>query len=160
EAEAALARIFGVIDEREAIVDRADAKPLAVSAGRIEFTDVSFGYRAGENAALRGVNFTVAPGETVALVGPSGAGKSTIFNLLPRLYDVTAGAVLIDGQDVRDVTLASLRGAISLVAQEAVLFNDTVRANIALGHAGASAAEIEEAARNAAAHDFIMALPR
>jgi subfamily B ATP-binding cassette protein MsbA len=105
------------------------------------------------------VSFSGAPGETVALVGPSGAGKSTIFNLLPRLYDVSSGDVRIDGRDVRDVTLASLRGAISLVAQEAVLFNDTVRANIALGREGASTAEIEQAARDAAAHDFIAALP-
>src|SRR5690606_13926270 len=101
----------------------------------------------------------VEAGETIALVGPSGAGKTTIFNLLPRLYDVTGGAVRVDGQNVRDVTLASLRDSISLVAQEAALFNDTVAANIALGRAGATRAEIEQAARNAAAHDFIAALP-
>jgi subfamily B ATP-binding cassette protein MsbA len=105
------------------------------------------------------VSFTVAPGETVAFVGPSGAGKSTIFNLLPRLYDATSGHVRIDGQDVRDVQVASVREAISLVAQEAALFNDTIRANIALGRPGATHAEIEEAARNAAAHDFIAELP-
>jgi subfamily B ATP-binding cassette protein MsbA len=157
EARAALARIFGLIDEPEHITDKPDAKPLAIAAGRIAFENVSFAY--GDAPALHDASFAVSAGETVALVGPSGAGKSTIFNLLPRLYDVTAGAVRIDGQDVRDVTIASLRGAISLVAQEAALFNDTIAANIALGRAGATQEEIEEAARNAAAHDFIMALP-
>ncbi|MFT3729632.1 MAG: ABC transporter ATP-binding protein [Terricaulis sp.] len=157
EARAALERIFGLIDEPTTINDKPNAKPLAVSKGEVSFENVGFSY--ADAPALADVSFTVAPGETIALVGPSGAGKSTIFNLLPRLYDATAGAVRIDGQDLRDVTLASLRSAISLVAQEASLFNDTVRANIALGRQGASSAEIEEAARNAAAHDFISALP-
>lgn len=157
EALAALTRIFGLLDEPSSVKDRPNAKPLAVREGQIAFENVSFSY--GEGAALEDVSFTVAPGETVALVGPSGAGKSTIFNLLPRLYDATGGAVRIDGQDVRDVTLASLRGAMALVSQEAALFNDTVAANIALGRAGASRAEIEAAARAAAAHDFITALP-
>jgi subfamily B ATP-binding cassette protein MsbA len=157
EALAAVARMFTLIDEPEAITDRPNAKPIKVTAGRIEFDNVGFSY--AETPAIENVNLTVAPGETIALVGPSGAGKSTIFNLLPRLYDVTAGAVRIDGQDVRDVTVVSLRSAISLVAQESALFNDTIRANIGLGRAGATDAEIEEAARNAAAHDFILALP-
>jgi ABC-type multidrug transport system fused ATPase/permease subunit len=139
------------------ILDKPGAPPLAVSEGRVSFEDVGFTY--GDAPALKGVSFTVSPGETVAFVGPSGAGKSTIFNLLPRLYDATAGAVRIDGQDVRDVQAASVRAAIALVAQEAALFNDTIRANIALGRPGATHAEIEEAARNAAAHDFIVALP-
>jgi subfamily B ATP-binding cassette protein MsbA len=119
---------------------------------------VAFSY--GEDATLEGVSFTVEPGETVAFVGPSGAGKSTIFNLLPRLYDVTGGAVRIDGQDVRDVTVQSLRSSIALVSQEAALFNESVGANIALGRAGATQAQIEQAARAAAAHDFIVALPQ
>jgi subfamily B ATP-binding cassette protein MsbA len=157
EALAALARIFGLLDEPSAILDRAGAKPLAAAKGRIEFDNVSFSY--GDGAALENVSFTVEPGETVALVGPSGAGKSTIFNLLPRLYDVRGGAVRIDGQDVRDVTVASLRAAIALVSQEAALYNDTIAVNIGLGRAGAAQAEIEDAARAAAAHDFIMALP-
>ncbi|HVV33338.1 MAG TPA: ABC transporter ATP-binding protein [Vitreimonas sp.] len=157
EARAALERIFGLIDEPNTINDKPDAKPLAVSKGEVSFDHVGFAY--ADAPALSDVSFTVAPGETIALVGPSGAGKSTIFNLLPRLYDATAGSVRIDGQDVRDVTIASLRASISLVAQEASLFNDTVRANIALGRAGATHAEIEEAARHAAAHDFITALP-
>jgi subfamily B ATP-binding cassette protein MsbA len=157
EAMAALARVFTLLDEPTVIKDKPNAQPIAIKSGRIAFENVSFSY--GEGAALEGVNFSVEPGETVALVGPSGAGKSTIFNLLPRLYDVSAGAVRIDGQDVRDVSVASLRAGISLVAQDAVLFNDTIRANIALGRPGASHAEIEAAARAAAAHDFIAALP-
>lgn len=158
EALAALKRIFTLIDEQETINDKSGAKPLHVAAGRIEFSSVAFSY-GGDAPAVQDVSFTVEPGETVALVGPSGSGKSTIFNLLPRLYDVTQGAVRVDGQDVRDVQVVSLRNAISLVAQEAALFNDTIRNNIALGRAGATHAEIEEAARNAAAHDFITALP-
>ncbi len=157
EAGAALARIFGLLDEPVSINDKPNAKALTVSNGRVEFQHVGFAY--ADTPAIEDVTFAVEPGETVALVGPSGAGKSTIFNLLPRLYDVTAGSVRIDGQDVRDVTVASLRNSISLVAQEAALFNDTVRANIALGRAGATHAEIEAAARAAAAHDFITALP-
>ncbi|MEZ5973073.1 MAG: ABC transporter ATP-binding protein [Hyphomonadaceae bacterium] len=157
EAKAALARIFGLIDEPISITDKPNAKTLETKSGRVEFDHVSFSY--GDAPALNDVSFAVEPGETVAFVGPSGAGKSTIFNLLPRLYDVTQGAVRVDGQDVRDVTLVSLRNAISLVAQEAALFNDTIRNNIALGRAGATHAEIEDAARNAAAHDFIAALP-
>ncbi|HRP12559.1 MAG TPA: ABC transporter ATP-binding protein, partial [Terricaulis sp.] len=158
EALAALGRIFGLLDEPASVKDAPGAKPLAAKQGAISFENVGFSY--GEGAALENVSFSAAPGETLALVGPSGAGKSTIFNLLPRLYDPTAGAVRIDGQDVRDATLASVRGAIALVSQEAALFNDTIRANIALGRAGASHAEIEDAARAAAAHDFIMALPQ
>ncbi|MGD9816473.1 MAG: ABC transporter ATP-binding protein [Hyphomonadaceae bacterium] len=158
EALGALSRIFGLIDEPVTITDKPGAKPLAVSEGRISFENVDFSY--GEAPALSDVTFSVAPGETVALVGPSGAGKSTVFNLLPRLYEARDGAVRIDGQDVRDVTIASLRAAIALVPQETALFNDTIRANIALGREGASDADIEAAARAAAAHDFILALPQ
>lgn len=158
EALAALTRIFGLLDEPSSVKDAPGAKPLAVSAGRVAFENVAFSY--GDGTALEGVSFAVEPGQTVALVGASGAGKSTIFNLLPRLYDPTAGVVKIDGQDVRTATLTSVRGAIALVSQEAALFNDTIRANIALGRAGASHAEIEEAARAAAAHEFISALPQ
>ncbi|HVY84271.1 MAG TPA: ABC transporter ATP-binding protein [Caulobacterales bacterium] len=158
EALAALTRIFSLIDEPAQIVDRPHAKAIAITQGRIEFDDVWFSY--GEASALEQVSFIVQPGETVALVGPSGAGKSTVFNLLPRLYDVTGGAVRIDGVDVRDATLASLRNSMALVAQEAALLNDTIRANIALGRPGASEVDIVEAARAAAAHDFIISLPK
>ena len=157
EAKAALTRIFGLLDEPIDIIDKPGAKALEARAGRVEFEHVSFSY--GDAPALEDISLVVEPGETVAFVGPSGAGKSTIFNLLPRLYDVTAGRVCVDGQDVRDVTIASLRNSMSLVAQEAALFNDTIRNNIALGRAGASHAEIEQAARDAAAHEFITALP-
>ncbi len=157
EAKAALQRNFALLDEPAMIVDIAGAKPLIVTKGRVAFEGVSFTY--AEAPAIENVSFTVEPGETVALVGPSGAGKSTIFNLLPRLYDPTTGTVRIDGQDVRESTLASVRGAIALVSQEAALFNDSVRTNIALGRPGATHAEIEAAAKAAAAHDFIMALP-
>jgi subfamily B ATP-binding cassette protein MsbA len=157
EALAALGRVFALLDEEPRVVNRPGAAKLVVERGRISFANVAFSY--GEGAALHDVSFVVEPGETVALVGPSGAGKSTIFNLIPRLYDVTAGAVEIDGQDVRDVTLESLRDSIAFVGQEAVLFNDTVRANIALGRAAATDAEIVEAAVAAAADDFIRALP-
>jgi subfamily B ATP-binding cassette protein MsbA len=119
---------------------------------------VSFAYRQ-KTTALREVTIDVPAGKTVALVGPSGAGKSTVLNLIPRFYDVDAGRVLVDGQDVREVTLASLRGAIGLVSQETNLFDDTIRANIAYGRAGASQAEIEGAAKSAAAHEFILGLP-
>jgi subfamily B ATP-binding cassette protein MsbA len=157
EAMAALGRVFALLDEPIVIKDKPSARPLRVTQAGVSFENVVFSY--GEGAALNNVSFDVARGETVALVGPSGAGKSTLFNLLARLYDVNAGAVRIDGQDVREVTLSSLRGAIALVAQEAALFNDTVRANIALGRIGATHADIEQAARAAAAHDFIAALP-
>lgn len=158
EAGAALTRVFGLIDEPTTINDKPGAKPIKVSHGAVSFENVAFSY--GDAPAISDITFTVEPGETVALVGPSGSGKSTIFNLLPRLYDVTAGSVQIDGQDVRDVSIASLRSSIALVSQEAALFNDTIRANIALGRAGATNTEIEDAARAAAAHDFIMALPQ
>src|SRR5690606_1457842 len=133
-------------------------KKLEVRRGEIELRDVEFSYVPGQ-PALRGVSLTVPAGKTVALIGPSGAGKSTILNLIPRFYDVSRGAVLIDGHDVRDVTLESLRASIGLVSQEISLFDDTVRANIAYGRPDASEDEIIEAARNAAAHDFIVELP-
>ncbi len=157
EGIAALGRVYALIDEKEHVTDRPGAKPLATREGRIAFENVAFAY--GDDNAISDVSFTVAPGETVALVGASGAGKSTVFNLIPRLYDVTAGRVTVDGVDVRDLTLASLRRAIALVSQDTTLFDDTIRANIAFGRPGASVAEIGAAARAAAAHDFILAQP-
>jgi subfamily B ATP-binding cassette protein MsbA len=158
EAAAALQRTFQVMDEEPRIRDRPGARPLVVSSGEVRFSHASFRYRE-ESAALDDVDIIAAGGRTTALVGRSGSGKSTLLSLVPRLYDVTGGAVLIDGQDVREVTQASLRDAIAVVSQDTVLFDDTVRANIAFGRPGATDAEIEAAARAAAAHDFIMAMP-
>jgi subfamily B ATP-binding cassette protein MsbA len=158
EAAAALQRTFDVMDEAPRIKDRPEPKPLQLSGGEIRFANLSFSYD-GEAAALNHVDLVAEAGQTTALVGRSGSGKSTLLSLVPRLYDVTSGAVLIDGQDVRDVSLASLRRAIAVVSQDVILFDDTVRANIAFGRADASADEIIAAAKAAAAHDFIMRLP-
>jgi subfamily B ATP-binding cassette protein MsbA len=159
EGLAAAQRIFGVLDIEPEIRDRPSARPLHVTGGEVRFDRVSFGYQR-DAIALNGVSLTVPAGGSVALVGPSGAGKSTLLNLIPRFYDVTGGAITIDGQDVRELTLNSLRDAISLVAQEVILFDDTVRANIAYGRFGASQAEIEAAAEAAAADRFIRDLPQ
>jgi subfamily B ATP-binding cassette protein MsbA len=159
EGLAGLVRVFGAVDERPRIVEATGAAPLPAGRGRIEFDRVGFAYEGVPEAAIADLSFVAEPGQTVALVGPSGAGKSTALALVPRLYDVTGGAVRVDGADVRSVTLASLRDAIAYVGQDAVIFDDTVRANIACGRAGATQAEIEAAARAAAAHDFITALP-
>ena len=126
----------------------------------MEFADVAFAYEGGGDTALRGVSFVAEPGRTLALVGPSGAGKSTALALLPRLYDVTGGRVTLDGADVREVSLASLRDAIAYVGQDAVIFDDTAFSNIASGRPGATRAEVEDAARAAAAHGFLSALPQ
>lgn len=151
---AASQRVFTVLDLEPEIKDVPNAKELTVSGGNITFDNVSFSYTE-EITALEDISLDIAAGQTIALVGPSGAGKSTILNLIPRFYDIHGGTIKVDGQDIRDVTLASLRKATALVSQEITLFDDTVRANIAYGRSGASDAEIEEAARNAAAHDFI-----
>jgi subfamily B ATP-binding cassette protein MsbA len=159
EGLAAAQRIFEVLDVEPAIRDMPGAKPLHVAGGEIRFDNVRFGYVPG-TPVIDGLSLTIPAGHTVALVGPSGAGKSTILNLIPRFYDIERGSVTIDGQNVRLVTIASLRGAIALVAQEVSLFDDTVRANIAYGRFGATSAEIEEAARAAAAVAFIRELPQ
>ena len=159
EGLAAAQRIFTVLDVEPEIREAPHARPLAVKGGEIRFADVRFAYGNG-TLALDGVSLAVPPGRTVALVGASGAGKSTILNLIPRFYDVASGAVTIDGMDVREATLASLRGAIALVSQEVSLFDDTVRANIAYGRFGADEAEVIAAAKAAAADDFIRALPQ
>jgi ATP-binding cassette, subfamily B, bacterial MsbA len=159
EGLAAAQRLFALLDEEPRIRDGADATELAVARGEVSFRGVSFGYGSGVEA-VRGIDLIVPAGKSVALVGPSGAGKSTILNLIPRFYDVQAGSVAIDGQDVRRVTLASLHRAIALVSQETSLFDDTVGANIAYGRPGASHEEIVAAATSAAAHDFIRRLPQ
>ena len=154
-----MAAMFDLLEQPAEIVDRPGARPLRIAGGRIEFRDVAFHYE-GERSILRGLDLVVAPGETVAVVGPSGSGKSTIGRLLFRFYDVTGGAVTIDGQDVRDVTQASLRAQIGMVPQDTVLFNDTIYYNIAYGRPEASRAEVEAAARAAQIHDFVSLLPR
>lgn len=150
--------MFHLLEIEAEVSDRPGADGLKPGPGMVEFRSVSFGYDA-RRQILHGVSFQVAPGQTLALVGPSGSGKSTIGRLLFRFYDVADGAIMIDGQDVRDVTQRSLRQAVGVVPQDAVLFNDTIRYNISYGRPDASAAEIEEAARLAAIHDFVMSSP-
>ncbi|HMO30801.1 ABC transporter ATP-binding protein [Enterovirga sp.] len=159
EAAAALKRYYGILDEEPRIRDRPGAAPLAVGAGEVRFEDVSFLYVNGPPALDR-IDLAIPAGRTTAIVGRSGSGKSTLLSLLPRLYDPTSGRVLIDGQDVREVTLRSLRANIAIVAQETILFEGSVAANIGFGREGASRAEIEAAARAAAADGFISALPQ
>jgi subfamily B ATP-binding cassette protein MsbA len=158
QARAAAERIFGVLDTHSEVLDRPGAPPLARLARTIEFRDARFTYPEADAATLEGISITVRVGQTLALVGRSGAGKTTMVNLIPRFYDVTGGAVLMDGVDVRDVTLASLRSQIGMVTQETVLFDDTVAANIAYSRPDATRAQIEAAARAAHAHEFIMQL--
>ena len=158
EGLAGLVRVFRVIDEEPRIVDAPDAIPLPPGRGRVEFHGVAFTYPDGR-PGLRGLSFVAEPGRTIALVGPSGAGKSTALTLIPRLHDVTTGAVSIDGADVRQVTLASLRDAIAYVGQDTLLFDDTIAANIRMGRPDATEADIEAAAASAAAADFIAAMP-
>ena len=155
---AAAQRVFTVLDLRPTITDRDDAVPLPAIRGEISLKDVHFRYTE-KSTALNGIDLEVEAGATVALVGPSGAGKSTVLNLIPRFYDADSGAVLIDGRDVRDVTLKSLRDGIALVSQEISLFDDTIRANIAYGKPGATDAEIVQAAVDAGADEFISDLP-
>ncbi|MBI2844128.1 MAG: ABC transporter ATP-binding protein [Armatimonadetes bacterium] len=154
QAMAGVERIFEILDEQPDLSDAPDAIELDEVEGWVEFRDVSFSYQTGEEV-LSGISFTMEPGKVVALVGPSGAGKSTIANVIPRFYDVTGGAVLVDGSDVRKVTASSLRRHIGIVPQETVLFSGTIRDNIAYGRPDATDQEIEEAARAANAHDFI-----
>jgi ABC-type transport system involved in Fe-S cluster assembly fused permease/ATPase subunit len=153
-----MGQMFNLLEQPADVSDAPDAKQLMVSGGQIELKDVHFGYDAAR-PILKGVTVTAEPGQMVAIVGSTGSGKSTIGRLLFRFYDVSGGALSIDGQDVRDVTQESLHKAIGVVPQDTVLFNDTIRYNIAYGRDGASQKEIEEAARAAQIHDFIVALP-
>ena len=160
EGLAAADRVYELIDEKPSVVDRPGARPLIVKSGSIAFDKVSFSYAtAAGRFAVKQFSLAVPGGKTAALVGASGAGKSTIINLVPRLFDIDSGSILIDGQDVRDVTLASLRDAVSIVSQEITLFDDTIRANIALGRLGATEEAIVAAAKAAGAHNFIVEQP-
>ena len=157
KAMAAVDRVFGVIDLEETIKDKPDARVLPPVTGHVRFDHVGFSYKKGR-PALHDVTFSACPGQMIAFVGPSGAGKSTIANLIPRFYEIDTGAITVDGHDIRDVTLASLRGQIGLVPQETMLFSTTIRENIRYGRLDATDAEIEAAARAANAHHFIMDL--
>jgi ATP-binding cassette subfamily B protein len=151
--------MFSMLGRRPEIEDKAGATPLVVSRGAIRFEDVKFAYESAR-PILQGLTFDVPAGRTVAIVGPSGAGKSTISRLIFRFYDVTGGRILIDGQDIRDVSQASLRSAIGMVPQDTVLFNDTIRYNIRYGRWSATDAEVEEAARLAQIDAFIRMAPK
>jgi ABC-type transport system involved in Fe-S cluster assembly fused permease/ATPase subunit len=153
-----MGEMFGLLGQPAEVTDAPDAKPLKVSAGEITFDDVHFGYEPTREI-LKGISFTLKPGQKLALVGHSGSGKSTIGRLLFRFYDVTSGAVLIDGQDIRDVTQTSLHAQIGVVPQDTVLFNDTIRYNIAYGKADATEEEVVAAAQAARIHNFVTRLP-
>ena len=155
---AAAQRVFDVLDLPEVIKNAPDAKALPKVKGDVRFNDVSFAYNENEEV-LSHVSFEVKPGEMIAFVGPSGAGKSTVASLLPRFYDATNGSITIDGQDIRKVTLDSLREQVGIVPQETVLFNGSVYDNILYGRLDATREEVEAAAKAANAHDFIMQLP-
>jgi len=153
-----MGEMFDLLEQPAEVLDKTDAKDLIVSGGEVVFDNVDFAYN-DNRPILKGFNLTLKPGQTVAIVGPSGSGKSTIGRLLFRFYDVNAGALLIDGQDVRDITQNSLHSLIGIVPQDTVLFNDTIGYNVAYGRDGASQAEIVEAAKAAKIHDFVMGLP-
>ena len=156
---ASMDRVFHLFDEKYDVTDRENAQPMDVSRGEIEFQDVGFGYDGKSTNTLNHINFRIVPGETVAFVGMSGGGKSTLVSLIPRFYDVTDGAIKIDGKDTRDYTIQSLRNNIGMVMQDNILFSDTVKENIVLALPGATDEQVIEAAKAANAHDFIMNLP-
>ncbi len=160
QADASARRIFEVLDAPQEVADQPGAATLPRVQGRVAFEQVSFAYSGSERASIEQVSFVAEPGQTLAILGRTGAGKSTIINMIPRFYDVTGGRVLIDGHDVRDVTLASLRGQIGIVLQETNLFSGPIRDNIAYGRPGATQAEVEAAAQAAQAHAFITAMPQ
>ena len=156
---ASMDRVFELMDEKYDIVDKPEAKKLGNTYGEVTFSNVSFQYEKDGQTILNNINLRVNAGETVAFVGMSGGGKSTIISLIPRFYDVTSGIVQIDGKDVRDVTIESLRQQIGIVLQDNILFSDSVKSNILMGKPDASDEEVIEAAKAANAHDFIMELP-
>ncbi|RLT36802.1 MAG: ABC transporter ATP-binding protein [Chloroflexi bacterium] len=159
QASASATRIFEILDTRNEVVNKPDARPLPAISGKLAFENVTFRYFSGGDPVLSNISFDAAPGQTVALLGATGSGKSTVINLIPRFYDVSDGRVTIDGIDVRDVTLESMRSQIGIVLQETNLFTGTIRDNIAFGRPEASDEEVIAAAKAAAAHDFIVGFP-
>jgi ATP-binding cassette subfamily B multidrug efflux pump len=159
QAGASAERVFEILDAQSEVVEKPHAIVLPPIEGRVAFENVSFRYFGGGELVLKDVRFTAEPGQTVALLGATGSGKSTIINLIPRFYDVTEGQVTVDGYDVREVTLDSLRQQVGIVLQETTLFSGTIRENIAFGRPEASLEEIIAAAKAAEAHDFIMSFP-
>lgn len=159
QASASANRIFEILDAHNEVTDKPGAMPLPPIQGAVSFEDVTFRYFGSTEPVLNGVTFHAEPGETVAILGATGSGKSSVINLIPRFYDVTGGRILVDGYDVRDVTLESLRRQIGIVLQETNLFTGTIRDNIAFGRPDATDEEVIAAARAAAAHDFIMSFP-
>ena len=153
-------RVFSIMDTPPQITDKKDALPLPGISDKIDIRDVTFSYDSDEEPVLRNINLTIQSGEAVAFVGMSGGGKTTLVNLIPRFYDVTDGSILIDGHDIRDVTTASLRGHVGMVTQQTILFNDTIRNNIAYGDIRKGEDDIIRAAKMANAHHFIVNLPR
>src|SRR5258707_14512697 len=160
QASASASRIFEILDATSDVVDKPGATTLPPVQGRVAFENVTFRYFNSGAPVLKNVSFEAQPGQTVALLGATGSGKTTIINLLPRFYDPSEGRILIDGLDVRDVTLDSLRSQIGIVLQETNLFNGTIRDNIAFGRSDASLDEVMAAAKAAAAHDFISEFPQ
>jgi ATP-binding cassette subfamily B protein len=159
QAAASADRIFEILDARNDITDKPEAIALPDVTGTVKFENVTFRYFGGGDPVLKNVSFTANPGETIALLGATGSGKTTIINLLPRFYDPSEGKITIDGHDLRDLKLESLRSHIGIVLQETTLFSGTIRENIAFGKPDASQAEIEAAAKAAQAHDFILSFP-
>lgn len=160
QAATSAGRIFEILDAKSEITDKPDAKVLPPIQGKLEFRNVTFRYFGSSDPVLKDVSFVAQPGQTVALLGATGSGKSSVINLIPRFYDASEGAVLIDDHDIRDVTLDSLRSQIGIVLQETNLFSGTIRDNIAFGRPEASQAEVEAAAQAASAHDFILTFPQ
>jgi ATP-binding cassette subfamily B protein len=159
QGQASLDRVFEILDQQPAVQEKPGAAPLARVSGKVELRDVTFGYRGDRPPVLNGISLRVQPGEAIALVGASGAGKSTLVNLLPRFYDPQQGQVLIDGTDVRDVTLGSLRRQIGIVPQETQLFSGTIAENIAFGQTTIDRHALIAAAKVANAHQFISQFP-
>jgi ATP-binding cassette subfamily B protein len=160
QAAASAERIFEILDAKSEVTSKPDARPLPPIAGRLKFEDVSFRYFGGGEPVLKNVSFEARPGQTIALLGATGSGKSSIINLIPRFYDPTEGRITLDGHDLRDVTLESLRAQIGIVLQETTLFSGTIRENIAFGKPDADDEAVMAAAQAAAAHDFILSFPQ